>query len=303
MVGSGANLATRADQVADADLRPGVTLLCQNEVDPAATFALLERAARRGARTILNLAPAAPLPAAVLDALDVLVVNQIEAAMAAQARSGADEPQALARDLAMRHALTCVVTLGGAGAIAHRRRRLADRRAGGRAGRHHGCGRRVRRRARGGARPRPEAARRPAPRERRGRPRLHPPRRPDQPAACGRDRSPPARPRPRDAARLIRAARPTARVRHGSSGCTATAARRRDRRPPPAGHPAPQDPGSTESEKWQHHASAGEGGEVVDQERVAAVLIVAAIIRCRDHHGSVRAPRPGERRLRGATAG
>jgi ribokinase len=118
MVASGANLATRADQVPDADLGPGVTLLCQNEVDPAATFALLERAARRGARTILNLAPAAPLPAAVLDALDVLVVNQIEAAMAAGSRSGPDDPQALARALATRHALTCVVTLGGAGAIA-----------------------------------------------------------------------------------------------------------------------------------------------------------------------------------------
>jgi ribokinase len=120
MVGSGANLATRAEQVADADLAPGVTLLCQNEVDPAATFALLERAARRGARTILNLAPAAPVPATVLDATHVLVVNEIEAAMAVGARTEAValNPEALAKDLATRHDLTCVVTLGAAGAIA-----------------------------------------------------------------------------------------------------------------------------------------------------------------------------------------
>jgi ribokinase len=117
IVGSGANLATRAAQVADADLRPGVTLLCQNEVDPAATFALLERAAARGARPILNLAPAAPVPAPVLDAIQVLVVNEIEAAMAAGER-GKTEPQALARNLAKQHDLTCVVTLGAAGAIA-----------------------------------------------------------------------------------------------------------------------------------------------------------------------------------------
>jgi ribokinase len=117
MVGSGANLATRAGQVADADLRPGVTLLCQNEVDPEATFAVLGRAARRGARTILNLAPAAPVPPPVLDALDILVVNEIEAAMAAGDRP-ASAPQALAGDLATRHDLTCVVTLGAAGAIA-----------------------------------------------------------------------------------------------------------------------------------------------------------------------------------------
>jgi ribokinase len=116
LVGSGANLATRADQVDDADLVPGVTVLCQNEVDPEATFALLQRAARRGARTILNLAPAAALPAAVLDALDVLVVNELEATMAAGDQSG--DPAALARGLATRHDLTCVVTLGSAGAIA-----------------------------------------------------------------------------------------------------------------------------------------------------------------------------------------
>jgi ribokinase len=120
IVGSGANLATRARQVRDADLGPGVTLLCQNEVDPAATFALLERAAARGARPILNLAPAAPVPAPVLDAIQVLVVNEIEAAMAVGqgTAGGTGEPEALAGALAARHDLTCVVTLGAAGAIA-----------------------------------------------------------------------------------------------------------------------------------------------------------------------------------------
>jgi ribokinase len=117
MVGSGANLDTRAEQVADAELFPGVTLLCQNEVRPEATFTLLERARARGARTILNLAPAGPVPPGVLDALDVLVVNRIEAEVALGA-TAAHDPAALARDLAARHALTCVVTLGAAGALA-----------------------------------------------------------------------------------------------------------------------------------------------------------------------------------------
>jgi ribokinase len=61
IVASGANLDSSAEQVADADLSPGVTLLCQNEVRPEATFALLERARARGARTVLNLAPAGAL--------------------------------------------------------------------------------------------------------------------------------------------------------------------------------------------------------------------------------------------------
>ena len=121
MVGSGANLATRANQVGDAELRPGTTLLCQNEVDPLETFDLIVRAAERGARTILNLAPAAQVPGAVLDVLDVLVVNEIEAAMAAGSQTGASQdadPRSLAGTLAHRHRLTCVVTLGGEGAIA-----------------------------------------------------------------------------------------------------------------------------------------------------------------------------------------
>ncbi len=121
MVGSGANLATRAAQVDDTELGPGVTLLCQNEVDPEATFGLLQRAKRRGAHTMLNLAPAAPVPDAALDALDLLVVNEIEASMAAGHRAGSGQtgdPRALAWDLATRHDLTCVVTQGAEGAIA-----------------------------------------------------------------------------------------------------------------------------------------------------------------------------------------
>jgi ribokinase len=117
MVASGANLDTGAEHVADADLGHGVTVLCQNEVRGAATFALLERARARGARTILNLAPAGDVPPAVLRRLDILVVNEIEA-RAVVGGAGPGDPAALARDLAGRYSLTCVVTLGAAGALA-----------------------------------------------------------------------------------------------------------------------------------------------------------------------------------------
>ena len=117
MVASGANLDACADQIADLDLAPGVTVLCQNEVRPEATFALLERAKARGARTILNLAPAGKVPAEVLDALDYLVVNEVEGRMAAGRSAGA-AVAAFARDLVRQHGLTCVVTLGAAGALA-----------------------------------------------------------------------------------------------------------------------------------------------------------------------------------------
>ena len=116
IVASGANLDTRNDQISDDRLGPGTTVLCQNEIRPEETFAILERAAARGARTILNLAPAGSVPQSTLDALDMLVVNEIEARMVTGDES---TPLAeLARALAARHELVCVVTLGSKGALA-----------------------------------------------------------------------------------------------------------------------------------------------------------------------------------------
>ena len=116
IVASGANLDTNSDQVPDDLLGPATTVLCQNEIRMAETAAILARGKAAGARTILNLAPAGPLGAEVLDTLDVLVVNEIEARMAAGSATG--EPLDLAKRLAQTHQLTCVVTLGAAGAVA-----------------------------------------------------------------------------------------------------------------------------------------------------------------------------------------
>lgn len=80
------------------------------------TAAVLARGKAKGARTLLNLAPAGPLPAGLLDTLDFLIVNEIEAQMAAGDAAG--DPLALARRLAREHDLVCVVTLGAEGAIA-----------------------------------------------------------------------------------------------------------------------------------------------------------------------------------------
>jgi ribokinase len=57
------------------------------------------------------------VPAPILDALDHLVVNEIEGRIAAGG-SGEVEVEAFARALARRHGLTCVVTLGATGALA-----------------------------------------------------------------------------------------------------------------------------------------------------------------------------------------
>lgn len=115
VVGSGANMAVTADQLDALALGPDDTLVCQMEIPVEATVAGLAAAKRAGVRTVLNLAPARALPAEVLAAVDVLVVNEGEAAVLA-GRSA--EPAEIARSLAGAHDLVCVVTLGGEGAIA-----------------------------------------------------------------------------------------------------------------------------------------------------------------------------------------
>ena len=79
-VAPGANREAAAASVPDAVLGPAATLVCQMEVPAAETWALLRRARIAGARTILNLAPAAPVEPAAWADIDILVANRVEAA-------------------------------------------------------------------------------------------------------------------------------------------------------------------------------------------------------------------------------
>lgn len=118
VVASGANLDTHADQVSSDMFGPGVTALCQNEIRHEATFDLLKRARAGGARTILNLAPAAALEPGMADPIDLLIVNEIEAAMAISQETIGDDALTFAIDLSRKLDLTAVITLGAGGAVA-----------------------------------------------------------------------------------------------------------------------------------------------------------------------------------------
>ena len=107
-VASGANREAAAAGVPDTVLAPATILVCQMEVPATENWALIRRARARGARIVLNLAPAAPIDPALFGEIDILVANAGEAAVL-----GAD-PASLAGRL--RQAL--VVTRGGAGSVA-----------------------------------------------------------------------------------------------------------------------------------------------------------------------------------------
>lgn len=90
VVAPGANHhMTHADLTKLDDLGPDDVLLMPLELPLDVVAAAVEAGAARGARVILNLAPFAPLPAAVLAACDPIVVNEYEAQLLERAGTAA----------------------------------------------------------------------------------------------------------------------------------------------------------------------------------------------------------------------
>jgi ribokinase len=110
-VAPGANMAARATQVEDAALHPGVVVLLQMEVPSGEVAALIVRAKARGARVVLNLAPPGAIALEALRALDLLVVNEHEAAVLASRLGCAETAVGLRGALGV----DVAVTLGEAG--------------------------------------------------------------------------------------------------------------------------------------------------------------------------------------------
>lgn len=124
VVASGANGEVLASDVPDAALGPGHLMVATMELPRAETEMAIRRARLQGSRVLLNLAPAAAIGDGTLGAVDWLVVNEVEAAMAADSLGlGTRPPLDIARALSQAHGLACIVTLGAAGAISVSRER------------------------------------------------------------------------------------------------------------------------------------------------------------------------------------
>ena len=89
----------------------------QLEVPVAEVAALAARAHARGASVVLNAAPAVALPEALLRDLDVLVVNESEAAAYAAAWRLPAAPAAFIAAATERFGVRVVITLGARGAV------------------------------------------------------------------------------------------------------------------------------------------------------------------------------------------
>ncbi|MGQ0675041.1 MAG: PfkB family carbohydrate kinase [Rhodospirillales bacterium] len=120
-VAPGANAGLSAAAVPEDWLDPATVLSLTLEVPAAEVLALARRAAAKGARVVLNAAPALPVSPALLDLVNVLIVNRHEAPALAAALGFEPGPAVeAARRLSRGRKAAVVVTLGDEGAVAFR---------------------------------------------------------------------------------------------------------------------------------------------------------------------------------------
>lgn len=116
VVASGANAGTSSVAVPDSLLSSETVVVMQMEVPPAENFRLLKRAKAKGAKTVLNVAPAREVPSDALQDVDYLIVNEIEAETVMGQEGKSAEQTALA--LAEKTGGASLITLGKKGVVA-----------------------------------------------------------------------------------------------------------------------------------------------------------------------------------------
>lgn len=126
VVASGANTAVSGQAVAQTALNEDTILVMQMEVPPAENFKLLRRAKAAGVRTVLNVAPARPIPEADLKLADYLILNEIEAdavynSLFEKTFLGVEEKAAA---IAEKTGGVCLITLGADGVVGAERGKM-----------------------------------------------------------------------------------------------------------------------------------------------------------------------------------
>lgn len=113
--GANARLSIEDIEAAAGAIREADVLVCQLEVPLDAVHHSLKIASTAGVRTILNPAPAQPLPRDLLSMISILTPNETEAAQLAGVSGG--QPALAAKTLLRAGIETVIVTLGPEGAL------------------------------------------------------------------------------------------------------------------------------------------------------------------------------------------
>jgi ribokinase len=120
VVASGANRLAKAAQLERLPIGRRDILVLQRETPPVEVEAAASYAKSKGARVVLNLAPAGPPSEGLLKALDVLIANEHEALTLGETlKLSARGPEEVAAYLDRSLGLAAIVTLGPAGAVGY----------------------------------------------------------------------------------------------------------------------------------------------------------------------------------------
>ena len=120
VIDPGANALLSEADVTEAEpvLQTASVVLAQLEIPWTTAAGAIERGRANGALTVLNPAPASPLPASLLGSVDVLTPNESEAkVLAGYPPDAAVEPQVVAQELIRSGVKHAVITLGEEGAL------------------------------------------------------------------------------------------------------------------------------------------------------------------------------------------
>ena len=119
VVSQGANLKAKASNIPDKFLNKDSIVLVQGELPIDETIALIKRAKEKGARTVMNYAPAtAKLTEEFLHNLDIIIVNMHEAELLSKSLNmDVVYKEAFAEALYKKYNLTTIVTLGPDGCL------------------------------------------------------------------------------------------------------------------------------------------------------------------------------------------
>ena len=115
---AGANGQASGADVPDSWLNPATIVVLQFETPLATVIEFAARAHAKGARVLLNAAPAHAFSESLLESVDVLVVNEIEADALAAHFGLPGLPEAFVAAVHRRFGITAIMTLGAQGALA-----------------------------------------------------------------------------------------------------------------------------------------------------------------------------------------
>jgi ribokinase len=119
VTGSNAHLEEAEIRAAAGELSSNSILVLQNEVPEAANLAAARCAHEAGARVVINAAPARAMSPALLDLVDVLIVNAVEAEMLGGGTIEDLPSAATAAEQLSSRVPAVIVTAGGHGLVLH----------------------------------------------------------------------------------------------------------------------------------------------------------------------------------------